>query len=130
MSRHPISMYMTEAPHSIGVDQPLSLAQDMMRTHRIRHLPVLRAGKLVGILSQRDVLLVETLNEVDPAHVTVEEAMSQDAYWVTPRTSLGRVAQMMATKKYGCAVVMEEDEVIGIFTSVDALRALADVVRA
>ena len=53
--------YMTESPHSIGANQTLATAHEMMRAHQIRHLPVLRAGKLVGIVSQRDLYLVETL---------------------------------------------------------------------
>ena len=124
-----VGEFMTEAPHSIGVDQTLSTAHAMMRAHHIRHLPVLRAGKLVGLLSQRDLYLVETLREVDPRTLMVEEAMSENAYAVTPRASLSRVAKEMAEKKYGCAVVMDEDDVVGIFTSVDALRALAALLR-
>ena len=120
---------MTEAPHSIGADQTLETAHTMMRTHRIRHLPVLRAGKLVGLLSQRDLYLIETLREVDPRTLTVEEAMTQDAYAVSPRASLARVAKEMADKKYGCVVVMDQDDVVGIFTSVDALRALVTVLH-
>jgi acetoin utilization protein AcuB len=125
----PIREFMTEAPHSIGADQTLSTAHEMMRRHRIRHLPVLRAGKLVGLLSQRDLYLVETLPDVDPDRVTVEEAMSQHVSSVAPATSLERVAVMMADRKHGCVVVMEDEDVIGIFTSTDALRALADLSR-
>ena len=124
---HPIREYMTESPHSIGVNQPLAIAHEMMRTHRIRHLPVLRGGKLVGIVSQRDLYLVETLREVDPKSVPVEEAMTQGAYCVSPGASLAQVADTMAEKRYGCAVVMEGGEVVGMFTAVDALRALSKV---
>jgi acetoin utilization protein AcuB len=120
---------MTASPHSVGADQTLAVAHEMMRTHRIRHLPVLRAGKLVGLLSQRDLYFVETLREVDPARVRVEEAMATEAYAVTPQAPLARVAEAMAEKKYGCAVVMEEGDVVGIFTAVDALRALAKLLR-
>jgi acetoin utilization protein AcuB len=122
-----VDQYMTEAPHSIGSDQPLALAHEMMRTHRIRHLPVLRAGKLVGVVSQRDLYFLETMREVDPAHVKVEEAMAQEAYAVATSAPLARVAKTMAANKYGCAVVMEDGEVVGIFTAVDGLRALATV---
>jgi acetoin utilization protein AcuB len=117
---------MTASPHSIGVDQPLAVAHEMMRSHGIRHLPVLRAGELVGIVSQRDLYLVETLRDVDPKEATVEEAMTQSVYAVAPNESLARVARTMADKKYGCAVVIEDGDVIGIFTAVDSLRALAN----
>lgn len=58
--------------------------------HQIRHLPVLDGGKLVGIVTQRDLHLVETLKGVDQQTVTVEEAMSQDVYTVEPETPLPR----------------------------------------
>ncbi len=120
-----IGEFMTRSPHSIGRDQPLSVAHERMRTWGVRHLPVLEHGKLAGILSQRDALLVETLRDVDPTTTPVEEAMSNDVYVVGPDTPLKDVAQSMVEHKYGCAVVMEGGRVVGIFTTIDALRALA-----
>jgi acetoin utilization protein AcuB len=122
---HPcVRDFMSCAPHSIGRDQPLSLAHERMRASGIRHLPVLEGGKLVGLLSQRDALFVETLRDVDPATVPVEDAMSVDVYVTSPDASLVEVASTMAEHKYGCAVVMDGSHLSGIFTTVDALRAL------
>jgi acetoin utilization protein AcuB len=95
-----------------------------MRSYGIRHLPVLDGGKLAGVLSQRDALLVETLRDVDPANTPVEDAMSTDVYVVGPDTPLHEVATAMIEHKYGCAVVVEGNRVVGIFTTIDALRAL------
>jgi acetoin utilization protein AcuB len=125
----PIRNFMTPGPHSIGRDQPLSVAQDRMRILGVRHLPVLEGGKLVGILSQRDVLFVETLRDVEPSQVTVEDAMTSDVYVIEPNTALVEVAEAMAEHKYGCAVVMDEGHLAGIFTTVDALRVLIDAAR-
>ncbi|HJZ85744.1 MAG TPA: CBS domain-containing protein [Polyangia bacterium] len=123
-----IEAFMTPMPHSIGPDQTLTAAHEMMRNHDIRHLPVLQAGRLVGILSQRDLHLVETLEDVDPNDVTVEEAMTLDPYTVGPRAHLRTVATAMAEHKHGSAVVMRDGRVVGIFTTVDALRALASLI--
>jgi len=120
----PIRDFMTPAPHSIGRDQPLSLAQERMRGWGIRHLPVLDGGKLVGILSQRDALLIETLRDIDPARVSVEDAMTSDVYLAGPDTPLIEVASAMAEHKYGCVVIMDGPHLAGIFTTVDALRTL------
>lgn len=125
-----IQHHMTASPHSIGVDQTLARAHAVMREHRIRHLPVLAGGRLLGIVSERDLHLVETMAGVDPAKVTVEEAMSTSVYAVGPDAPLDEVAHEMAEHRYGCAVVMAHERVVGIFTTVDVARTLAALLRA
>jgi len=124
MTEPTIARFMTRAPHTIGQEQTLAAAHRMMRAHSIRHLPVLDGGKLVGILSQRDLHFIETLKDVDPEQVSVREAMSQDVFAVEPQASLESVAADMAKRKYGCAVVIDNTHVAGVFTTVDALEAL------
>jgi len=122
-----IKKYMTTDVQSIGDDQPMSVAHSMMRAQHIRHLPVLHRGKLVGILSDRDLRLIETLQEVDPTKVAVSEAMTTDTYVVGPDASLEEVVGMMAANKYGSAVVIDHGHVVGIFTTVDACSAFAEL---
>jgi acetoin utilization protein AcuB len=124
-----IQKYMTTSPHSIGVEQTLSRALAMMQEHHIRHLPVLHGGKLVGILTERDLRLVESLAGVDPATVKVEDAMATVVYSVAPDASLDEVVGTMGEHKYGSAVVMQNQKVVGIFTTVDVCRALAELLR-
>lgn len=121
-----VDEYMTPGPHSIGREQSLAHAHHLMRAHRIRHLPVLSAGKLVGVISNSDLHLVETLSDVDPDKVSVEEAMTPIVYTVAPEASLEEVAREMARHKYGCAVVEDKGKVVGVFTTIDAMRALVD----
>src|SRR6187431_2053194 len=90
-----IEAHMTRAPHSIGRDQPLARAHALMRDHHIRHLPVLDGGVLVGLLSDRDLHLIETLRDVDPERVSVEEAMSSIVYAVGPDAPLDQVLDEM-----------------------------------
>ncbi len=120
-----MSHVMTLQPITIGRDQTLNVAHEMMRRHRIRHLPVLEHGDLVGVVSQRDLYFLETIAGADLDEDKVDDAMSQDAYAVAPETKLSDVAREMAAHKYGCAVVMERGRVAGIFTATDALRVLA-----
>jgi acetoin utilization protein AcuB len=119
---------MSPAPHTIAADQMLDEAHRLMRSHRIRHLPVLRQGKLVGIVSQRDLMLIESLPDVDPAEVPVEDAMSSPIYVVGPRAPLAAVATEMADRKLGSAIVVEKGRVVGVFTVTDACRALARMI--
>jgi acetoin utilization protein AcuB len=124
-----IQKYMTTSPHSVGVEQTLAKAHQMMQEHRIRHLPVLHGGKLLGMLTERDLRLVESLEGVDPTKVKVEDAMSTVVYAVSPEAPLDEVVGEMAEHKYGSAVIMQNAKVVGIFTTVDACRSLAELLK-
>jgi acetoin utilization protein AcuB len=124
-----IQHFMTTTPHTLGSDQTLAQAHALLREHRIRHLPVLRGGELVGMLTERDLALVETLKDVDPRQVQAEDAMSTNVYVVSPSAPLDEVAVEMAAKKYGSAVVMQNGKVVGIFTTVDMCTALASLLK-
>ena len=124
-----IQKYMSTAPHSIGVDQPLSRAHALMREHHIRHLPVLSGGRLMGVVSERDLSILETIVGVDPKTIGVNEAMSTVVYAVPPDAPLDEVALEMAEHRYGCVVVMDHEKVVGIFTTVDLARALAELLQ-
>ncbi len=124
-----VQKYMTSVPKSIGFDRPLAHALETMRELRVRHLPVLKAGKLVGVLSDRDIKLVLGFNGTDAKTMTVDEAYSPDPYFTTPTTPLNEVVRHMADKKYGCAIVMDNDKLVGIFTEVDAFNALSELLE-
>ncbi len=124
-----ISRYMTPQPWTIRSDVKLSQAHSIMREHGIRHLPVLDAGKLVGILSERDIYMLDRFPAFD-ADRTVEDAMTQDVYAVHCDDPVDGVVETMAKHKYGSAVVMNRRDVVeGIFTSVDAMQVFAEVLR-
>jgi acetoin utilization protein AcuB len=124
-----IEDFMTVGVHTIARTRTLDEAHQLMRENRIRHLPVLEGGKLVGIVTQRDLSIVEGFRGVDPATVPVEDAMSEDVFATSPSAPIAEVARTMVQKRYGSAVVMRGPKVVGIFTAVDALRALAVLTR-
>lgn len=116
---------MTAQPVTIGREQTLATAHAIMRHNGIRHLPVLEHNELVGIVTQRDLYLMESLDDVDKSLDRVDDAMSGDAYAVSPDAPLADVCAHMAARRIGCAIVVERDRVVGIFTGTDALRILA-----
>lgn len=124
-----VRKYMTTAPHTIGYDQSLVKAEQMMNEFRIRHLPVLNGGKLVGILTDRDVKLVESFKDVDPTKVKVEEAFTPEPYITSPEASLADVCAQMAAHRYGCVLVCDNQKLVGIFTWVDALKAFDELLE-
>lgn len=123
----PISRYMTPQPWTIRHDAPLDTAAEMMRAHDVRHLPVLDAGKLVGVISDRD---VQRFRRFYDPEVGVEDAMTEDVYTVVGDEPIDRVIATMTQRKAGSAVIVDgRGTVEGIFTTIDALRALGDVLE-
>ncbi len=120
-----IDKYMSPTPHTIGKDQTLAKAHEMMREHRVRHLPVLDGGKLIGVVSDRDLKFVQSLKDVDPKRVPVEQAMTDEPFTVAPHAKLDATVREMVRKQYGSAIVMDHEQVVGIFTTIDAMQALA-----
>ncbi len=119
---------MSPSPVSIQAKETMQTAHELMRTHQIRHLPVLDEGEsLVGLVSMRDLHLMETLRDVEPADVTVGECIRDAPYSVEVGTDLKAVVTYMGAKKYGSAVVVESGKVVGVFTTIDAMRVLSNL---
>ncbi len=103
-------------------------ARQIMREQTLRHLPVVEDGKLVGMLSDRDVHILEACAHVDPSDARVREAMSIPMT-VEEGEPIDAVADRMAAERCNSAVVIGRGEIRGIFTVTDALVALAELVR-
>ncbi|MBL7545339.1 MAG: CBS domain-containing protein [Bdellovibrionaceae bacterium] len=124
-----IEKFMTTSPQTVGVEQTLSKAAGIMSDLRIRHLPVLSGGQLVGVISDRDIKMVSSLKDVDPDKTRIEEALTSEIYKVSPKTPLNEVCDYMADHKIGSALVVDNNRLVGIFTWVDALNALNELLE-
>jgi acetoin utilization protein AcuB len=129
MNKGNVVEYMVPTPRTIGEGIELSKAMEVMRENHVRHLPVLAKGKLVGILSERDIQLTLAVYP-DAEELQVGDVMVEKPYSVLPETSMADVLKTMAKNKYGSVVVRDEkDIVLGIFTASDAIEVLADVLE-
>lgn len=124
-----IMKYMSTSPHSIGSDQTVATASNLMSQHHIRHLPILSGGKLEGVVSDRDIKMYSGLSGANPERDQVIQILDRDVYTVSPSARLDEVAATMAERKLGSAVVMDNGKVVGIFTVVDALKALSELLH-
>lgn len=129
MSQPTVGQYMGKHAHCIPPTESLRTARDLMQAHGIRHLPVVRAGKLVGLLSLSDLYVLESSLGVDPETSRVADAIQGEVYSVPPSTPLHAVARAMTDRRIGTAVVVEGDEIVGLFTATDAVRALAETLE-
>lgn len=117
---------MTNMPKTIGEDIPISIAKEVMKRGEFRHLPVLSAGRLVGVVSDRDISVAESFS--GKGEITIGDIMTPDPYVASQDEPVDHVLLHMAEKRYGCALVRdaESEALIGIFTDTDALRFYAD----
>ena len=116
----PVREFMTSMPHSIGKDLPISKAREMMSKYLCHHLPVLEGGRLVGILSNRDLQQMARVSASED--LSVEDVMTEDPVFVEPTEDVFQVAMLMHQKKIGSVIVSATtDSKWGIFTATDAL---------
>ena len=102
----------------------------LMREHGIRHLPIVRGDRVVGIVSQRDLAVLAGLDLDKQLQVHAGDLMAPDPVTVRTSDPLDEVAYRMSDLKIGSVIVLDEDDsFFGIFTATDALNALIEVVR-
>jgi acetoin utilization protein AcuB len=100
----------------------------LMQRHGIRHLPVMDGEDLTGVVTDRDLAMIESLLPEEWGQICVAEAMTPEPYSVEPEAPLWEVARHMAHQKFGCAVVTDDEgSVVGVFTTTDALRVLSEL---
>ena len=119
---------MTQQPHCIAADTSIAEAYRLMADKKCHHLPVLEDGRLVGLVSERDLLRLKwsaNVFKIDMEHDPVGVVMSVSLFCVPPETPLPLVAGQMRDRRIGSAVVVSEGRVVGIFTTSDALAVLA-----
>jgi len=125
---------MTRNPHTLEADDVLDLADDLMTMARIRHIPILAGGKLVGIVSQRDLFfsaLVKALGVQQREQkdlmktIRARELMSRPVITISPGASVKEAARLMGENKIGCLPVVKGKQFVGIVTETDILRYVA-----
>jgi CBS domain-containing protein len=126
---HVISEFMTNEPHVLDCSQSIAEAAELMADLHVRHLPVIDRGRLVGVLSERDIFRIRSAKRVDPEVVAAGEAMTPEPYIVAPDDALSDVVRAMAEHHYGAAVVMDGTEIVGVFTTIDALWVLTTILE-
>jgi CBS domain-containing protein len=120
-----IATRMTSKLITVGPHDSLAKAKALMDSGNFRHLPVLEDGRLVGILSDRDMRLHSGYLD----STRVDAAMTPDPVTITPTTTVEEAARLMLRLKISAAPVVDEGKAVGILSTSDILRAFLDVER-
>lgn len=120
-----IAKYMVASPYCVEPTMNLKSAEVLMRSRKIRHLPVIKNDRLLGIVSERELKAARCLPQGDS--LKIGDIMTTDVFVSSVNSSLADVARKMAEHKFGSTLIVNnKNEVIGIFTTTDALRILGD----
>lgn len=124
------SRVMTKTVHCIAPATPLKAAWEAMERHRVRHLPVTWDDKVVGILSDRDLLVRGTIGSqgtmVFP-ELTVVDAMTPRPITAFPNAAVSKLARLMVEHRIDSVPIVGPDDVlVGMVTSTDLLELLMD----
>ncbi len=126
---------MVKEPVTLECDDILDVADDIMTLGRIRHLPVLDKGQVVGVLSQRDLFHSALVKVLGFKHkeqkdlmrtVRVKEVMNKPVITISPEAAVKEAARLMMEKKIGCLPVVEGESFVGVVTETDILRYVVD----
>jgi acetoin utilization protein AcuB len=131
---------MSRNPHTVQADTPIEEALKRMREYDIRHLPVLdKSGKLIGIVSDRDLLYASpspatslSIYEMNYllSKLTAGEVMTKEVITVTEDTPVEDAAQIMTDHKFGGLPVMHGDQLVGIITETDLFKLFLELLGA
>ncbi len=125
-----IKSVMTPFPYSIAMDARIEDAQAMMAEHDIRHLPVKESGKIVSVISDRDIrLTLQSGSQRDKDSLRVRDVCVHETYIVELNERLDSVLLHMARYHIGSALVVKNGKLAGIFTTTDACRCYGEYLR-
>jgi CBS domain-containing membrane protein len=122
---------MTGSPVTLKPEDTLDLANNVISLGRIRHIPVVEDGRLVGLLSERDLMgaatteifgLKQKRKSALLKTVLIKDVMKKRVITVKPDTPIKDAAQLMADKKVGCVPVVIAGALVGLVTTTDILR--------
>jgi CBS domain-containing protein len=130
---HTVNDLMTRKVKTLHEDDRLSVVTQEMAHLALRHLPVVRAGRLVGLVTHRDVLKAASVKGQRPADtILAREVMVRDPRVVYPETLLSEAIDFMVDNKWGCLPVVRSQTdrtLVGIITESDLVRFAREVVR-
>jgi CBS domain-containing protein len=132
--RVPVATIMTKNVIKLNTSDDLTKAESLFKKHHIRHIPVVKGNKIIGMLSYTDLLRISFADAIDDDEevidttvynmFTVEQVMAKNLVKVSPDTTIKETAEILATKEFHALPVCEDELLVGIVTTTDLIKYL------
>ncbi|WP_053971199.1 HPP family protein [Mangrovimonas sp. ST2L15] len=129
----PVSEIMSKEVIAITQDDGLDVAEHLFKKHHIRHIPVVKGKRIVGMLSLTDLLRISFADEVEDEEevetivynmFTIDQVMTKNLISVSPDSTIKEVAEILASKEFHALPVVFNDDLVGIVTTTDLIKYL------
>lgn len=116
---------MTPFPYAVAPDAPLEEAVELMQEHDVRHLPVVKDHRIVGIIAYQDILSARSGGRRKDT-LRVKDCYETDVYVVDLNEPIDNVLLTMAERHIGSAIITRQGRLAGVFTAMDACRCFGE----
>ncbi|MEZ4809152.1 MAG: CBS domain-containing protein [Allomuricauda sp.] len=130
----PVSEIMTKKVVTLNSQDSLVTAEELFKKHHIRHIPVVKGKKVVGMLSYTDLLRISFADAVDEDGETIDsvvydmfnisQIMANDVVSVSSKTTIREVAEFLSKKEFHALPVVDDGKLVGIVTTTDLINYL------
>jgi CBS domain-containing protein len=134
--RVPVSTIMTKNVVKLNLSDNLTKAENLFKTHKIRHIPVVNSNQIVGMLSYTDLLRISFADAVDEEDeviettvynmFSVEQVMAKKLVLISPETSIKEAAEILSNNEFHALPVCEGELLVGILTTTDLIKYLIE----
>ncbi|REG89978.1 CBS domain-containing protein [Winogradskyella sediminis] len=131
-TREPVASIMSTNIITLNKTDELETAEHLFKKHKIRHIPVVEADRIMGILSYTDLLRISFADAIDESETeietlvynmfTIEQVMANNVTTVSSNTSIKEVAKILSEKEFHAIPVVDEDHLVGIVTTTDLIN--------
>jgi CBS domain-containing membrane protein len=136
IKRKPVSAIMTKDVITLSKSDSLELAEQLFKSHHIRHIPVVRGENIIGMLSYTDLLRISFADAADEEEETVDavvynmftigQVMARNLISVTSTATIKEVAEILSKKEFHAIPVVDNEKLVGIVTTTDLINYLLE----
>ncbi|MBT8195271.1 MAG: CBS domain-containing protein [Bacteroidia bacterium] len=132
--RSPVSSIMSTNVHVANITNTISELKELCESNNIRHVPITSGNKVIGMVSQSDIMRISYVSNLDGGEVEtsvydslkVEQVMTRDVVSVNPNDPIRDVVDIFVEQNFHALPVVNEEKIVGIVTTKDIMKFMKD----